>query len=160
MKARVLIIVIISFYTSLCALGQTGQDSDTLNKRTTFVIKAKKPPDLNNKTFAIKLLQTKGKKGQRRWKWDNDEITFKKGRLTSKVMKENENYPAAVYFASIDSSSVSGAIKFKMFSKGPYDSKTSIALEGTITGDHIEGTASWISVMGAYSYTFSGELKH
>src|ERR1700757_883568 len=111
MKTITSIISTLILCTSLSALSQSD------SSRGTFIIKAKRPIDLNNKTFDIKLIQTKGKKGQRRWKWDNDEITFKKGKLTSKLMKENESYPAAVYFASIDSSSASGSIKFKMFSK-------------------------------------------
>ena len=124
----------------------------------TFVIKARKPIDLNNKTFHIKLIQTKGKKGQRSWKWDDDELVFKKDMLLSTLMNKMERYPAATYFATIDSANAD-AVKFKMFSQNPDDAGARIRIEGKVTGDHIEGTASWLSRIGTYYYKFSGNLE-
>jgi len=115
---------------------------------------------LNNKTFTITLTQTKGQTGQRKWSWQDDEITFKDGKLISKTMNKHEEFPAAVYSVTIDSSSGEKQVKFQMVSQNHFTYKATIKLNGTITGDVVEGTAEWISVMGTYEYTFTGAVKH
>ncbi len=145
---------IISFllFGSLAAFGQ-GDSS-----HATFLINAKRSIDLDNKTFHINLTQTKGKTGKRLWKWDVDEITFKGGRLTCKVMRENENYPSAVYYTNAGTSSTSDAIQFKVFSQSHHDGNGTISLVGTVTGDYVEGNATWISRVGTSYYSFYGTL--
>ncbi|HTB06177.1 MAG TPA: hypothetical protein VK806_04420 [Bacteroidia bacterium] len=144
------VVFIVTLLLSIYLLGQT--------QVSTFVIKPK-PVDLNNKTFVIKLVQTKGAIGQRKWNWDKDEIVFKNNMLTSKLMNSREKFPAAAYTISIDSTTNENTIKFKMTSKNSYSFKATIELDGTITGNYIVGTAIWISRAGTYYYSFSGTLK-
>jgi len=120
---------------------------------------AQKETILNGKTYSVTLTQTKGKTGQRKWKWDTDELSFKGGKVTSKTMKTYEQYPTTVYSSKIDSSSGEKKISFKMLSHSPYHVTATIELDGTVDGNNIEGTAVWVSVIGTYNYSFSGTLK-
>lgn len=139
---------------SLFVKGQAIQ-KDSNSRKATFVIRSNNKPDLNNKTFSIKLIQTKGKKGQRKWTWESDEITFKRNRLGLNYMKVMEGYQTAAYTISNDTSRI-GLIKFKAIL---HSLKATITIEGTIDGDNTEGTAIWISKMGTYEYSFAGALE-
>jgi hypothetical protein len=143
---------------SLVATGQTmAKDSGSTKK--TFVIRSNKLNDLNNKIFSIKLIQTKGKKGQRRWSWESDEIAFHNKKLVLKYMKTMEQYPAVAYTVGADTSSDGNTIKFKAITRSPYYNKATITIEGTISGNDIKGTAIWVSKVGTYEYTFAGVLE-
>ena len=118
----------------------------------------KPPPDklLVGKIFIIDLAAQGKKAGDP----VPDELTFKSGKFTSKVMKTDEKFAPAVYTAELDTSDAANkVITFECESKNP--DTEHLKWTGTITGEDIEGTAVWTNKKGKIKkeYTFSGALK-
>ena len=89
-----------------------------------------------------------------------DEITFKSDKFTSKVMKTDEKFAPSSYTAELDESDPANkVITFETEGKNPSDDL--IKWTGTITGDDIEGAATWTNKKGKVKkeYSFTGTLK-
>ena len=118
--------------------------------------KKEKDKVLANKVYVIELTDQTGKKSAPPVP---DEITFRANKVSSKIMLVENQFPAAEYTVSVDSSSAEKVITFEANSINP-TSEEELKWEGTVTGEEIEGTAQWIKkgkVKGYYYFT--GTLK-
>ena len=119
----------------------------------------KKPaPDklLGGKIYAIELSAQGKKAGDP----EADEITFKADKFTSKIMKTNEKFVPSAYTVELDTTDAANKIiTFETESKNPGEEL--LKWTGTVSGDEIEGTATWTNKKGKVKkeYTFTGELK-
>jgi len=119
----------------------------------------KKPaPDklLAGKIYTIELTA----QGKKAGKPENDEISFKSDKFTSKLMKTDEKFAPAAYTAELDTTDAANkVITFTAESKNP--SEELLNWTGTITGEDIEGTAVWTNKKGKTKkeYAFTGTLK-
>ena len=119
--------------------------------------KEKKEKDkfLANKVFTVELTETGLKKPA---KPVQDEITFKSDKLNSKFMSTENEFKAAPYTLTVDSSSSEKIITFEATGKNPSDEE--IKWNGTVTGEALEGAVQ-ISKKGKVKkeYSFTGTLK-
>lgn len=123
-----------------------------------FAQKEKKVKDkvLANKVFTVEMAETTGKKVGKK---ENDEISFKSDKLTSKFMTTTEKFPAAAYIVvEVDTTSKPSTVTF--MSEGKDAEGQDIKWEGTISGDDIEGTAT-VSKKGKVKreFAYTGALK-
>jgi hypothetical protein len=138
---------------SLSASGQTNGKNENTNKNTFTIRRNKK---LNNKTFTIKLTETKGKRLG--WQWETDEISFNSNKLISRMQNMKEGFSDAMCTIIIDSTSSENTINFTATGKNSGGSK--IKWKGMVTDDSISGTAIWTNGQGTQSYSFFGTLKN
>jgi hypothetical protein len=109
---------------------------------------------LDGKIFTITLkVSGKARDGI---KWTKDELSFGKGAFTSKFMSEREKFPPFEYSNAADSASP-GKIMFS--AEGHNTGVSSIVWEGTVTGNYIEGIATWTNMNGPQKEIFKGSLK-
>ncbi len=118
----------------------------------------KPPPDklLANKIYTIELAGQGKKAGDP----EADEISFKAGKFSSKIMKMDEKFAPSAYTAELDTSDAANkVITFESESKNT--SEEIMVWSGNITGEDIEGTAVWTNKKGKtkMEYTFTGTLK-
>lgn len=119
----------------------------------------KKPaPDklLAGKIYTIELAAQGKKAGDP----EPDEISFKSDKFTSKMMKTDEKFAPSAYTAELDTTDAANKIiTFETESKNPGEEL--LKWTGTITGEDIEGTATWTNKKGKTKkeYTFTGTLK-
>jgi len=111
--------------------------------------------ELDGKIFHITLKMTDGQR--KGWQWVTDDVSFKKGKLKSKVMSEREEFPAADCTTTVDSSSHEIIISFSASHKNT--GVSNIKWEGTVTGNKIQGTAIWTNMQGVQTYSFKGTLQ-
>lgn len=120
---------------------------------TSFSQKAK-DKFLDGKTFTVELTIKDAKKP----KPEADELNFKSGKFTSKMMKTESQFKPGEYTVVVDSSSSERVITFECDIKNGDDEV--IHWTGTITGDTIEGTATLSKKEKIKkTYAFSGTLK-
>lgn len=124
------LIFILTLFTFVAAAGQTN---------------------LDGKTYSIKLKITGPERLGRNW--TKDELEFKDGSFTCKIMGEGEKFPPFQY-TSVDSS---GAIKFA--ATGQNHGGSTISWDGKVTGDKIEGIAIWTNRNGPQKHHFKGSIK-
>lgn len=110
---------------------------------------------LEGKTFSIKLQITGAER--RGMPWTTDEISFKDGKLISKVMGAKEEFPPFDCTFRVDSTS--GPVKIHFTASGHNTGVSYITWEGIVTGNKIEGTAVWTNMNGPQTQTFIGKLK-
>jgi hypothetical protein len=108
----------------------------------------------DGKTFVI-TLKVSGKERDG-IKWTKDELSFSDGKFTSKFMSEREKFPPFEYSIAGDSSS---GEKIIFTAEGQNTAVSSIVWEGTITGDNIQGIATWTNMNGPQKEVFKGSLK-
>lgn len=107
---------------------------------------------LDGKIFTIELVAQGGKKEA---KPESDEVSFKAGKFTSKLMKTENEFSSTPYTVS-ESAEV---ITFEAESKNK--GEDALTWSGTITGEAVEGTAVWTTKKGKTKkeYNFTGTLK-
>lgn len=109
---------------------------------------------LDNKTFTVELTIKDAKKP----KPEADELNFKSGKFTSKMMKTESQFKPGDYTVTVDSSSSEKVITFECDIKNADDEV--IHWTGTVTGDAIEGTATLSKKEKVKkTYAFTGTLK-
>lgn len=111
---------------------------------------------LSGKTFTVEYIEKDAKKKDKPL---SDELSFKGGKMTSKLMYAEKKFPAAPYEVSIDSLREDGAVAFVCESINPGgEALTWEAI--TMPSGTLEGTVKK-SKKGKIikEYTFSGTLK-
>ncbi len=109
---------------------------------------------LDNKTFTVELTIKDAKKP----KPEADELNFKSGKFTSKMMKTDGQFKSGDYTVVVDSSSSEKVITFECDIKNGDDEV--VHYTGTVTGEAIEGTATLSKKEKVKkTYAFSGTLK-
>lgn len=121
----------------------------------------KKGPDkiLGNKIYEVELIAQGGKKASEP---EKDEISFKGGKLVTKMLQTDFEFEAAPYTVTVDSTNmVEGkpTISFEAESKNTADEP--MKWTGTVTGETIEGTVVWTGKKGKVKkeYIFTGTQK-
>ena len=109
---------------------------------------------LDGKTFKIKLKVSGPERLGR--EWTSDELTFSDGKFVSREMGEGEKFPPFGYTLIEDSLS-KGSIKFIAAGQNPGGS--TIAWDGKVKGNKIEGSATWTNRNGPQKLLFKGTLK-
>jgi hypothetical protein len=119
--------------------------------------KEKKAKVIDNQNYTVTLTEEASKKPT---KPIADELSFKGDKLKSKALNEKYNFGAGSFTATIDSSNAEEPIiTFEAEMRGETDDDI-MNWKGTITGEDIEGTATW-NKRGKVKkeYSFSGTLK-
>ncbi len=119
----------------------------------------KKAPDkvLAGKIYAIELVAQGGKKEADPVP---DEVSFKADKFVSKYMKLENQFNAAPYTVTVDSSNTDAiVISFEVESKNTDEEL--VKWSGTITGADIQGTALYTNKKGKTKkeYAFTGSIK-
>jgi len=110
--------------------------------------------DIPDQSFKIQLTKTEG--GKSGWDWTSDEITFSSNKIATKFMGQHERFPA-VRCTVMTSPNKPNSMNFTATMKNPGGS--TISWEGRITGNEIEGMATWKNLQGSKTYRFSGKAK-
>jgi len=103
---------------------------------------------LYGKTFEI-TLQVSGKTRDG-IKWTKDELSFIKDKFASKFMSEREKFPPFEYSFMNDST---------FTAEGRNLGGSTIVWEGKISGNKIEGVATWTNMHGPQKEIFEGSLR-
>jgi len=111
---------------------------------------------LAGKTFAVEYIEKGARKKEKPL---SDELSFKGGKMTSKLMLKEKKFPAAPYTVSVDSLRENGAVAFVCESINP-EGETLTWEALTMPNGTLEGTVKK-SKKGKIikEYTFSGTLK-
>ena len=119
-----------------------------------FAQKKEKDKVLVKKIYTVEFTET----GVKKPKPVSDEINFNGEKMSSKFMSSENGFQASPYTVTVDSSASPKTIAFEVLGKNS-DSEE-LKLNGTITGDAVEGTAT-VTRKGKtkHEYTFSGNLK-
>ena len=117
--------------------------------QTTFSQKKSDVRELNGKKFSVNMTLAEGKKSS--WQWKSDEITFRSTKIKSKTMFAREHFSPADFIITINSE---GQIHVTAISKNPGGSE--IKWDLTITGDQLQGTATWTNKQGEQTYLVKG----
>lgn len=145
MKTKILFLAMLVF----AGLSSFAQKKEAAPKK-------QKDRVLANKTYTVEISETGTKKPTQ----ENDEISFKSGKLNSKVMTTKYHFPAGDYsIVSVDSTEKYVEITFSSDSKNP-DGET-LKWDGNVTDDAIEGKIVITSAKGktTHEFSFSGNEK-
>lgn len=116
-------------------------------------LRAQSAISLDGNSYSILLSRPKGINTTG---WKADTFVFESGEMYSDCLRKQEGFKSALYNPKKSESDQGMMIKFLYEATNRYGS--TLKIEGTVIGNKIEGTATWINDRGAFEYLFVGSL--
>lgn len=143
MRENLKIFFVVAFLLVIHSVSHSHCDSDQLQASQS----------LDGNSYSVRLTRPSGINTTG---WKTDTFVFDSGEMYADYLRKREGFKSAPYNATKSESDQGTVIKFLYEATNKYGS--TLKIEGTVIGNSIEGTATWTSDRGPFSYLFTGTL--